>query len=130
MVTISFGLDTVAVEFTFDAKIDNNSERVKFYKTLYGFKDIQKGKRVYVREGVLSGIRHLRPTRSTVIVSRRDSRIVRNFLKKNKGVKFDEKMVILGEGEGRALGLNQPTGWKRIYEELKGNENTVFSVDF
>jgi len=123
-------LDTIGIEFTFDVNIENPSKRVGFYRELYGHKNYSNfGKYLYIKDGILSNMKYLKPTRSTVIVSKKDAREVRIFLKKSKVI-FDEKIVILDHKEAKKLGLDFPNNWKKIYEDLKGNENLVFSVDF
>lgn len=120
----------IGVEFTFDAKISNASERVRFYRELYGGRRSSNfGKYTYIKDGVLSEIKFLKPTRSTLIVSLKDAKLLRNFFKNHK-VNFDEKIVLLKEDEAREIGLKYPNNWRRIYEDLKENENLLFTVDF
>ena len=121
-------IDTLGVEFTFDARISEDRKRVKFYKELYGYKTNPYGKYTYIKDGFLSNIKHLKPTRSTIIVSLKDAKGLRSFFK-IYSVVFDEKIVILKEREARKLGLRFPSGWRRVYEELKGNENLKISFD-
>ena len=121
-------LNTLGVEFTFDAKMDRDSERVIFYKKLYGYKDIKKNY-TYIKDGILSGMKYLKPTRSTIIVSVKDAKVIKSFFRKNK-VDFNEKIVILNREEAKELGLSFPSNWHKIYEELKGSENLKISVDF
>lgn len=122
-------LDTVGIEFTFDSKL-KGSNAVKFYRKLYGCKrNSNYGKYTYLKDGVLSNIKYLKPTRSTIIVSMKDAKTLRNFFKKYNAV-FDEKIVVLNEKEAKELGLNFPNEWKKLYEEIKGNENLRVSLDF
>ena len=123
-------LNTIGIEFTFDAKFSNHTERHKFYRELYGWKSSSNyGKYLYIKDGILSNMKHIRPTHSAIIVTIKDAKEIRSFFRKVK-VNFDEKLVILNEKESRELGIGHPNDWKKIYEELKGNENLLFSVDF
>lgn len=122
----------MGIEFTFDTKFDKASERVKFYRELYGYRRYSNyGRYVYVEEGLLSDIPYLKPTRSTIIVSVKDAKKLRKFFRK-KSVVFNEKIVILNKKEAEKLNLEEGVSndWEKIYEELKGNENLVFRVDF
>ena len=124
------GVDTIGMEFTFDAKMKNSTAKSKFYRELYGYKLYSNfGRYIYLKDGLLSDIKYLKPTRSTIIVSKKDAGALRIFFRK-RNVKFDEKIVILNHKEAKQLGLNFPGNWRKVYEELKGNENLVFSVDF
>ena len=117
---------TVGIEFTFDSKSNDKS----FYRKLYGWKSPSNyGKYLYVKDGVLSNIKYIKPTRSTIIVSVKDSKSLRKFFNESKVV-FNEKIVILNKQEAKELGLKFDSNWNKVYEELKGNENLFFSVDF
>ncbi len=123
-------INNIGMEFTFDVKERRNAEKVEFYRELYGYKNYSNfGKYIYLKDGVLSGMKHLKPTKSAIIVSVKNAKELRNFFKKHK-VNFDEKLVILKQNEAHELGIGYPNNWRRIYEELKGNENLFFSVDF
>lgn len=122
-------INTIAIEFTFDLKIKENTERLKFYRGLYGWKSSSNfGKYLYIKDGILSNIKYLKPTRSTIIVSIKNAKVLRNFFKKYKVV-FNEKIILLDKLEARKLGFKFSNNFSKIYEELKGNENLNFSVD-
>lgn len=123
-------INTIGIEFTFDANLRNSTEKLKFYREFYGWKSSSNnGRYLYIKEGLLSGIKYIKPTRSTIIVSIKDAKSVRNFLKRKK-VLFDEKIVILNKIESQSLGFRYNNNLEKIYNELKGNENLFFSVDF
>ena len=123
-------LNVIGIEFSFDVKIKNPSKRVDFYRKFYGYKDYSNnGKYIYIKEGILFGIKHIRPTKSTIIVCIKDAKQIRKFFR-GKNVVFNEKIVILNKSEARELGLKFDRNWNKVYEELKGNENLIFSVDF
>lgn len=123
-------LDSIGIEFTFDTKIRTNRGRTKFYKDLYGYTlKTHHKKYTYSKPGILSGIKHLRPTKSTIIVSLENAPKLQEFFKQNK-VKFTKHAIVLNQQEAKALGLSHPTGWHALYEEVLGNPNTRFSVDF
>jgi hypothetical protein len=123
-------LETIGVEFTFDLKEEDNTQRLRFYRGLYGWKSSSNyGQYLYIKEGLLSNINHIKPTKSTIIVSLENANILRKFFRKYDVV-FNEKVIILGKKEAKILGLNIPNNWDRIYEDLKGNKNTILSVDF
>ncbi len=123
-------LETIGVEFTFDLKEKENTKRLKFYRGLYGWKSSSNyGQYLYIKEGVLSNLKHIKPTKSTIIISLKDAFVLRKFFRKYNVV-FNEKVIILGKREAKILGLNIPNNWDRIYEDLKGNKNTILSVDF
>ena len=123
-------IDTIGIEFTFDVKIDNKGEKSRFYRELYGWKSPSYyNKYVYIKDGVLSNLKYLKPTKSTIIVSMKDAGTLRKFFSARKVV-FNEKIVVLNKKEARKLGLSFPSNWHKIYEELKGSENLRFSVDF
>jgi len=122
-------INTLAIEFIFDAKL-SGSKKTNFYRELYGHRSYSNyGKYTYVKEGVLSDIDYLKPTRSTLIVKRGDSKRLKDFFKK-WNVVFDERLVFLDEKDAKKLGLIHIEGWKKIYDELKGNPNTFFKLDF
>ena len=111
-------LRNIAVEFIFDAKIKNQSKRVSFYREFYGCKKMSNyGKYIYIIDGVLSGIKHIKPVKSVVIVSIEDSEKLRNFFKKYN-VFFDEKLVVLNENNSKILGLSFPEKWNKKYHDL------------
>lgn len=120
---------TIGIEFTFDLH-EKGSKRVNFYRKLYGSRRVSHGgKYLYIKDGILSDINYLKPTRSTIILSIKDAKLVRKFFKEYNVV-FNEKIVILNKQEAKELGLVFDSNWDRIYNELKGNENLFFSLDF
>lgn len=122
-------LNTIGIEFTFDAKLQN-SEKTRFYRELYGWKNSSNyGKYLYIKDGILSNMKFIKPTKSTIIVSIKNAKILREFFKEKK-VDFNEKIVVLNKKEARKLGLDFHNKLEQIYEELKGSENLKFSVDF
>jgi len=119
-------VNTLGIEFTFDFK----GEGKKFYRELYGWKSPSNfGRYLYIKDGILSNIDYLKPTKSTIIVSRVDAKVIRSFFKKNEVV-FNEKIVVLNKSEAKELGLKFDSNWNKVYEELKGNVNLNFSLDF
>ncbi|MFW6283738.1 MAG: hypothetical protein ACOC1P_06865, partial [Minisyncoccales bacterium] len=101
-----------------------------FYRKLYGYRSYSYyGKYTYIKEGVLSNINYIKPTKSNIIVSIKDSGELRAFFKKHNVV-FDERIVVLDEKDAKKLGLGYPNDWNKIYEEIKENPNTFFYIDF
>ena len=122
-------LETIGIEFSFDARL-SGSAKTKFYREFYGWKNFSNfGKYLYLKDGILSNIPYLKPTRSTVIVPRRHAKTIREFFKKNSVV-FNEKIIVLNKNEAKALGFEFDSALERIYEEVKGNENLHFEIDF
>lgn len=122
-------INTLAIEFTFDFK-GSGTKKVNFYRGLYGHRSFSNyGKYIYIKDGLLSNIMYLKPTRSTIILSVKNAKEVRKFFKQNK-VDFDEKIVILNKKEAKELGLKFDSNWDRVYSEILGNENLRFSIDF
>ena len=119
----------LGVQFTFDAKFERDYDKVRFYKKLYGYIDYSNKKYKYKRGGLLSDLKHLRPTRSTIILSLRDAGALRKFFRKNK-VKFSENVVILHHGQARKLGVESPSKWVNVYRDLLGKEDLIVGVDF
>lgn len=121
-------LDTIGIEFSFDAKM-TGSNKTRFYRELYGWKNFSNfGRYIYIKDGLLSNIKHIKPTKSTIIVSIKNSKIVRDFFKKNKVV-FNEKIIVLNKEEAKKLGFRFDSEWEKIYEEIKGNENLTFKIN-
>jgi len=126
---MKINVNTIGIEFTFDLK-EKGSKKVNFYRELYGCRrSSHGGKYLYIKDGVLSNLKYLKPTKSTIIVLIKDAKIIKNFFKKSN-VLFNEKIVILNKAEAKELGLKFVNNWHKTYEELKGNENLIFSVDF
>jgi len=129
---MEISIKTIGIEFTFDTRFKKASERVRFYRELYGYRRYSNYSRyVYLEEGILSDIPYLKQAASQVIVSVKNAKKLRKFLK-NRRVVFNEKIVILNKEEAEKLGLNKDisNNWEKIYEELKGDENLVFRADF
>jgi hypothetical protein len=121
-------IDTIGIEFTFDV-LEKSSKRLKVYRELYGWKSASNnGKYLYLKDGILSSIKYLKPTKSTIIILRKDAKSVRKFFKE-KRVIFNEKIVLLNKTEAKDLGLKFDNNLNKFYEELKGNENLFFSID-
>ncbi len=125
---MKLNIKTLGIEFTFDCNL-KGSKKVNFFRELYGCKRISHGgKYVYIKDGILSNMKYLKPTRSTIILSIKDAKTLRKFFKKNK-INFNEKIIFLNKTESKELNLEFPNNLEKIYEELKGNENLMFSLD-
>jgi hypothetical protein len=99
-----------AVLITFTVKtnrFNNNSERNKFYKELYGWKQIVKKERkryVYRRDGLLDEIPNVRVDRSMFIIMKRHMDIMRKFLEEwEDKIKWDMFDVLLDEEREKML---------------------------
>ena len=126
---MKINIDAIGIEFSFDAKL-SGTKKVNFYRKLYGYRSYSfYGKYTYIKEGVLSNIKYIKPAKSIIIVSIKDSKELRNFFKKH-GVAFDERIVVLDEKDAKTLGLNYIEGWKKIYERIKENPDNSFYLDF
>lgn len=124
------GIDLVhvGVMFTFDTK--SKTTRTRFYRKLYGFKDVSHfGKYHYEREGLLTNIPYLKPTNSTIIVRIRDALLLRKFFKKYN-VRFSEHIGFLTIKEAKTLKIANPKKWQEILEDLKGSRDLLVTVDF
>lgn len=56
--------------------------RTRFYREFYGYVDKSNYKRYrYERKGLLSKVPHIMPTRSVIVVNRKDAEHVLDFLK-------------------------------------------------
>ena len=120
----------LGVQFTFDVKFERSSERVMFYQRLYGYSNNSNSQRYkYQREGLLSGLKHLRPTKSVIILTLKDAGLLRKFFRKNK-VKFSENLVVLHHGQARKLGVESGKKWRDVYRDLLGKEDLVVGVDW
>ena len=117
----------LGVQFTFDVQFEKGWERAEFYKKLYGYIDYSRGHK-YKRQGILSEIKHLRPTRSTIILTLKDAGLLRKFFRKHK-VKFSENVVVLHHAQARKLGVESPNKWLNIYRDILGKEDLIWSVD-
>ena len=121
----------LGILFTFDISHKKASERTIFYRNLYGFNstaNFKDKKYKYTRKGILSDIKHIKPTQSTLITTMKDAPALRAFFKKNK-VKFSENAVILHEAQARKLKVVSPSAWVNVYRELLGKEDTIMGLD-
>ena len=99
-----------AVLITFSVKTDrfeNNSERNRFYKELYGWKQIvkkQEKKYVYERDGLLDEIPHIKVDQSLFIIMREHMRRMQKFLDEwEDKIKWDMFDVLLNEEQRKML---------------------------
>ena len=100
---MDIGIKNIGLEINFNVKIKKSSERVKFYRKLYGYKSYSNhGKYVYLKEGLLSNIPYLKPTNSFIIVSKEDSKKIENFLYK-KDVRYKKIKVILEKEDAEKI---------------------------
>ena len=120
-------IESLGIEFTFDCK-EVGTRKVNFYRELYGCKKRSHGgKYLYIKDGVLSNLKYLKPTRSTIILSRENAKIVKDFFK-GWDVIFDERLVILNTTDATDLNLNVESNWNRVYENLKKDSDLNVSV--
>ncbi len=88
-----------ATIFTYDTSHRKLMLRSRFYWKLYGRTHSSKfGKYVYEEKGMLSGIRHLRPTESVVIVGNANAPVLREFFTA-ENARFSEHKIILSGKE-------------------------------
>ena len=118
----------LGVQFTFDARFEKASKKIEFYRKLYGYTDYSRGHE-YKRGGLLSDLKHLRPTRSTIILTLKDAPALLAFFRKNK-VKFSENIVVLHHIQARQLRVESGSKWKDIYRDMLGKRDLVWRVDF
>ncbi len=119
----------LGILFTFDISNRQGSDRVILYKRLYGYNDFSHGKYKYKRKGILSDMKHLKPTKSTIITTLHDAKTLRKFFRQNK-VKFSENVVMLHESQARKLKVVSPNKWVNVYKELLGKDDTIMGVDW
>ncbi|MDI6826194.1 MAG: hypothetical protein QMD36_03305 [Candidatus Aenigmarchaeota archaeon] len=98
----------VLITFTVrTSKFNSNSERNKFYKELYGWKQIVKKEEkryTYRREGLLDEIPHVKVDSSMFIIMKRHMNIMRKFLEEwDDKIKWDMFDVLLDEERERML---------------------------
>lgn len=73
-------------------------ERARFYREFYGYVDKSNhGRYRYRRKGVLSGIPHIIPARSVIVLHRKDSGRVIRFLKNHGANVFARDIQLLKE---------------------------------
>ncbi|MFB6246291.1 MAG: hypothetical protein ABEI74_01715 [Candidatus Pacearchaeota archaeon] len=114
---MKFEITTLASEFIIYTKQKSSNEKVKIHKELFGHKDTTHGY-TYIKDGILSNVKYIKPTESTIIVSMANAKTVREFLKKRKTA-FNEKIVILNKEDAQKLGINTENQWEKNYEEIK-----------
>lgn len=98
----------VLITFTVNTeRFDSNSERNKFYKELYGWKQVVKkeDKRyTYRREGLLDEIPNIRVDRSVFIIMKRHMDRMRKFLDEwEDKIKWDKFDVLLDKEREKIL---------------------------
>jgi len=72
----------IGIEFTLENNFEKASERVKFHRELYGHRRYSNyGRYIYLEEGVLSNIPYLKQASSQVIVSIKNAKSIRKFIK-------------------------------------------------
>ena len=125
---MNIDLIPLGVQFTFDVKNSKDSKGVKFFRELYGYTDVSRGHK-YKKEGILSDVKYLKPTRSVIILSLKDAPMIRRFFKKNM-IKFSENIVVLHHNQARKLGVVSNSKWKDVYRDILGKEDLVWRVDF
>jgi len=99
-----------AILITFTVKtsrFDSNSERNKFYKELYGWKQIVKKEEkryTYRRDGLLDEIPHIKVDRSMFIIMKRHMERMRRFLDEwEDKIKWDMFDVLLDKEREKML---------------------------
>ena len=104
--TVSVSKSNKGVLFTFTVKsheFHNNTERNKFFRALYGWKQIvptEKKEYVYDREGLLDEVPHLKIDQSSFIVPENDfDRIFEFFDEWSKKVMSRNFKVLLEEDD-------------------------------
>lgn len=89
----------VIITFNVKCNKSKNSDRVKFYKQLYGWKQTIPGKKKeyeYHREGVLDEVPHKRIDQSAFIVPEEDLQKITEFFEQwNKKVIFNAFKVLI-----------------------------------
>ena len=98
----------ILVIFTIKTKkFESISERNRFYKELYGWKQIvkkQEKRYVYRRNGLLDEIPHIRVDRSVFIILREHMKKIERFMKEwEDKIKWDAFDVLLDEERERML---------------------------
>jgi hypothetical protein len=99
---------TLLITFTVKTnKFESMSERNKFYKELYGWKQIVKKeekKYTYWREGLLDEIPNIRVDRSIFIILKEHMNRMREFFEEwNDKIKWDVFDVLLNEKQEEML---------------------------
>ena len=97
----------IGIEFIFSSKFKKASKRVGFNRKLYGYRRYSNhSKYLYIEEGILSNIPYMKPAKSVIIVSEKNSKTIKEFFKTWK-IDFKEIKVMLNKED---LGkINQET---------------------
>jgi len=98
----------VLITFTVKtSKFDSMSERNKFYKELYGWKQIvkkQEKRYVYRRDGLLDEMPHIKVDQSIFIIMKKHMERMVKFLEEwEDKIKWDKFDVLLDEGQEELL---------------------------
>jgi hypothetical protein len=98
----------VLITFTVNtSKFDSMSERNKFYKELYGWRQVvkkQEKRYIYRRDGLLDEMPHIRVDKSIFIIMREHMERMRRFLDEwEDKIKWDEFDVLLDEHRRKML---------------------------
>jgi len=98
----------ILITFTIKTeKFESISERNRFYKELYGWKQIvkkQEKRYIYRRGGLLDEIPHIRVDRSVFIILREHMKKIERFMKEwEDKIKWDAFDVLLDEERERML---------------------------
>jgi len=81
----------------------SDKKAVNFFRELYGYKDYSNnGKYTYFRKGLLDGIPHVKLIRGLIIVNKKDSNKIIDFMNKSK-VEFYVRTVVLTEEDQKIL---------------------------
>lgn len=124
---MKFNVVPVGVEFIFSFEGLSRAEQPKISRELHGY-DSHKEKH-YSYKGVLSGMKHFKPARSAIVVSTSDAKRLRRFFRR-WGVKFSENLVILRDRQARKLGFEKKSGLSEFVDEVRGDDNSIITVDF
>jgi len=91
----------ILICYSFESKKGKDYQRVKFFKSLYGWKQVIKKKKKYVykREGLLDRIPHLKIDQSSFIVPEKFEEEILNFMKEWKDLVCFKKFKVLIDEE-------------------------------
>jgi len=103
----------ILICYSFENRKGNNYQRVKFFKSLYGWKQVIKKRRRYVyrREGLLDRIPHLKVDQSSLIIPEEFEKEILNFMKEWEDFVCFKKFKVLVDEELENL-------FKRIEKEF------------
>jgi hypothetical protein len=98
----------VLITFTVNtSKFESMSERNKFYKELYGWRQVvkkQEKRYIYRRDGLLDEMPHIRVDKSIFIIMREHMEKMRRFLDEwDDKIKWDKFDVLLDEERRKML---------------------------